>query len=557
MKNIFLKRCRKRTNFAKLFAKAMIPVVLITAVFSALLLWAVEFLIYRSAHEQFMDARANLRDAISGIDVSDQNADLIINSLEHNMSKLGYNIYARERYISDSYHSPNGVAFFVLFDEDGNIVVSSRERLWCLVKLDAEKKYIVSCDMDIPETEELYKELKKECGVENVTCNDIKSLYINTKELKMIPHEMNVAYYRQNGNRVSVKESKELTINTDMEGYELIEIKSNAWSSKNEPYPRASLIHFTGTDRELFESLLEKYKDKINMSAAYFSSENIDMFTSEDYSVDGVKMGDKKYCLISVFRIDGWTKPIRIQYFSVLALFFAAAAFIAALLCWKKNVFNRSMYAFEDYQRDLTNSLAHDLKTPLMAIGGYAENLLDGMLTDEEKTKYLNSIMNSVKYTDKIILDTLELNTLESRSGAKKEKFNLRELAEKSFEKYAPVLDENGIQLSFDGDCEVCADKTAVERIIENLVSNAVKYTEKGGSIKVAAGKKRISVTNTVGKKLDVSKIKQPFVKGDSSRSGMNGNGLGLAIADKTASHIGGKLSVSCSESEFTAELKL
>ena len=557
MKNVFLKRCRKRTNYAKLFAKAMIPVVLITAVFGAFLLGAVEFMIYRSAHDQFMDVRESLCDTISGIDLSDQNADLKINSFEHTLSMIGYNIYAREHYISDSYNSPKGTAFSVLFDEDGNIVVSSRERLWCLVKLEAEKKYDVSCDMDMPETEELYKELKKESGADKVTCNDIKSMYINTKELKMIPHEMNVAYYILDDDRISARESKELTINTDREGYELIEIKSNELMPKTEPYPRVSFIHFIGTDRELFESLLEKYNDKINMSANYFSSENIDMFTNEDYSVDGVKMGDKKYCLITVFRIDGWTHPIRRQYFSALALFFAAAAFIAALLCWKKNVFNRSMYAFEDYQRDLTNSLAHDLKTPLMAIGGYAENLLDGMLTDEEKTRYLNSIVNSVKYTDKIILDTLELNTLESRSGAKKEKFTLRGLAEKSFEKYAPMLDENGIQLSFDGDSEVCADKTAVERILENLVSNAVKYTEKGGSIKVAAGKKRISITNTVRDKLDVSKLKQPFVKGDSSRSGMNGNGLGLAIADKTAAHVGGKLNISCSETEFTAELKL
>ena len=193
MKNIFLKRCRKRTNFAKLFAKAMIPVVLITAVFGAFLLGAVEFMIYRSAHEQFMDARANLRDAISGIDVSDQNADLIINSLEHNMSTLGYNIYARESYISDSYHSPNGIAFSVLLDEDGNIVVSSRERLWCLVKLDADKKYIVSCDMDMPETEELYKELKKESGVDKVTCNDIKSMYINTKVMQTPTNNIFVA----------------------------------------------------------------------------------------------------------------------------------------------------------------------------------------------------------------------------------------------------------------------------------------------------------------------------------------------------------------------------
>ena len=564
MKNVFLKRCRKRTSFMKLFGKAMIIVVLMTAVFAVIMLAAMEFFIYRDAHDQFMLNRQEIISNIHSRDIDALGWERVMSITAHNLGLNRYDVSFKEHSLTDSYGSSEGAAFAVLLDENGEVAASSRKKFWVMVRFDAEEKYkdFYSCDLDIPETEELRNELERISeDWENILYMKVNSLYVDKENLRMVPHEVTVGFqkYADDGNKLIKEERKDIVINFEGEGYEFIEVKGTSMISNNteEPYPRASVAHYIGTDRGLFDSLLEKYRSKANMSSAYFDSENIGTFVNEDYSVDSIKIDGKKYCLITVCRIDGWTQPIRILYFSMLALFFAAAVFIAALLCWKKNVFNRSMYAFEDYQRDLTNSLAHDLKTPLTAIEGYAENLLDGMLTEEEKTKYLNSIVNSVRYTDKIILDTLELNTLESRSGNKKEEFGLREIGEKAFEKYKPILEENGIKLSFEGDSQVCADKKAVERIIENLVSNAVKYTEKGGSIKVAADKKHIAITNTVRKKLDVSKLKQPFVKSDSSRSGLNGNGLGLAIADKTASHIDGRLSVSCTDKEFTAELKL
>ena len=564
MKNTFLNRCRKRTSFKKLFGKAMIPVVLITAVFAVILLLAMEFFIYRDAHDQFMLNRQEMISNIHSRDVNTLGSGRLMSITAHNLGLNGYDVSIKEYSLTDSYGSSRGTVFGVLLDENGDVAASSREKFWVMIRFDADDKYkdFYSCDLDIPETEELRKELERISeDRENILYMKVNSLYVDKESLKMVPHEVTVGFqkYADDGNKLIKEEQKDITINFEREGYEFIEVKGTSMISKNtdEPYPRASVAHYIGTDCGIFDSLLEKYRPKANMSSAYFSSENIGTFVNEDYSVDSIKIDGKEYCLITVYRIDGWTSPIRSLYFRAVLIFFVFAAIIAALLCWRKDIFNRSMYAFEDYQRNLTNSLAHDLKTPLMAIEGYAENLLDGMMTEEEKTKYLNSIVNSVKYTDKIILDTLELNTLESRSGNKNEEFGLRQIGEKAFEKYKTILEENGIKLSFDGDSQVCADKKAVERIIENLVSNAVKYTEKGGIIKVAAGKKHISITNTVRKKLDVSKFKQPFVKGDSSRSGMNGNGLGLAIADMTAAHIGGKLSLSCSDKEFTAELKL
>ncbi len=564
MKNTFLKRCRKRTSFIKLFGKAMIPVILIAAVFGAMLLAVTEFFIYRDAHDQFMLNRQEICSNIRSRDIDAMGCERLMRITDHNLGLNGYDVSIKEYSLTDSYGSSEGAAFAVLLDENGDVAASSREKFWLMVRFDAEEKYkdFYSCDLDIPETEELRNELERISeDKENIQSIKVNSLYVNKETLRMVPHEVTVGFqkYADDGNKLINEEQKDMIINFEGEGYELIEVKGTSMMSKNtdEPYPRASVAHYIGTDSGLFDGLLEKYRSKANMSTAYFSSENVGTFVNEDYSVDSLKIDGKDYCLITVCRIDGWTSQIRSLYLRIVLLFFALAAVIAALLCWRKDMFNRSMYAFEDYQRDLTNSLAHDIKTPLMAIGGYAENLLDGKLSEEEQRNYLSSIISSVKYTDDIILNTLELNTLESRSGGKKEEFGLRKVFEKAFEKYMPILEENGIKLSFEGDSQVCADKAAVEKIIENLVSNAVKYTEKGGSIKAISGKKRISLVNTVSGKIDVSKLRQPFVKGDSSRNGMRGSGLGLAIADKAAAHIGGKLSLSCTDKEFTAELKL
>ena len=92
--------------------------------------------------------------------------------------------------------------------------------------------------------------------------------------------------------------------------------------------------------------------------------------------------------------------------------------------------------------------------------------------------------------------------------------------------------------------------------IVENLVSNAVKYTTENGTINAELDKKRLVITNTVAAKVDVKKLKQPFVRGDASRSNTQGSGLGLSLADRAAVMNGMVLKLACTDTEFRAELK-
>ena len=87
-------------------------------------------------------------------------------------------------------------------------------------------------------------------------------------------------------------------------------------------------------------------------------------------------------------------------YWLVVAIFGVIFLIFAMMWAWQKNVRNKSRYAFENYQRDLTDHLAHDIKTPLMAISGYSETVMNVKLTEEEKKEFLSSILDNVTFID-------------------------------------------------------------------------------------------------------------------------------------------------------------
>jgi signal transduction histidine kinase len=91
---------------------------------------------------------------------------------------------------------------------------------------------------------------------------------------------------------------------------------------------------------------------------------------------------------------------------------------------------------------------------------------------------------------------------------------------------------------------------------VENIISNAVKYTPENGVIKVEIDGRRLAVTNTVKGKVNVGNLTTPFVRGEEARSNPDGSGLGLSIAEQAAAMNGFSLKLSCTDEEFRAELR-
>jgi signal transduction histidine kinase len=242
----------------------------------------------------------------------------------------------------------------------------------------------------------------------------------------------------------------------------------------------------------------------------------------------------------------------------VLSLLFGAMTLFVLTLCIIRNAKNKAQYAFEDYQRALTNNLAHDLKTPLAVIGGYTENVLQMRQDCGEETEleYLRAIMKNVAYTDEIIRKTLLLSETEQVSKPNKTTFDAAALVQNLTEKYSAALKERGITLNVSGSASLTADEDLFTAAAENLISNAVKYTPDGGSIRITLSRKQLAVVNDAAEDIDTKNLTMPFVKGDKARSDKRSSGLGLSIAAAAAERSGFSLKLDCSGKQFTAVLR-
>ena len=208
----------------------------------------------------------------------------------------------------------------------------------------------------------------------------------------------------------------------------------------------------------------------------------------------------------------------------------------------------------EQYSENLT-SLTHELKTPLSVIIGYLETINLNNLSNKENQNYLD-IINAKTFQIRDLIDqTLKLAEIESLS-IQKISNDLHSLLEKSLDNYSILFKKKGIQLHIDisASREIFFDFTPndFDFILNNLLSNALKYTPAGKNVYVTA-KTQDNKTSIIIKdegigisQTDLDKITTKFFRADQSRnSETGGHGLGLAIVDKLLSKNGHKLEFS------------
>lgn len=210
--------------------------------------------------------------------------------------------------------------------------------------------------------------------------------------------------------------------------------------------------------------------------------------------------------------------------------------FIAALIISTQsyNLYKRRD-DLEKYRIETTNSLAHDLKTPLSIISGYAENLIENVHT-EKKDYYAANIQANVQRMDKIVLGMIELSKLESDSfKIKYEDVSLSEVCDKLINHYSPICDEKQIVINMEGDEVIKADFALMERVINNFFVNALEHTPNSGSINITINEDILEFYNSGSHipEKELTEIWKPYKKVDSSRSNTKGTGLGLSISSK------------------------
>ena len=245
----------------------------------------------------------------------------------------------------------------------------------------------------------------------------------------------------------------------------------------------------------------------------------------------------------------------------VLILFpYVAAAMYFAVIVSKevRKITEHEKRIHEEYDRNrnlMLSDIAHDLRTPMTTVAGYAKAIQDGMVTDPQKMdEYLSVIQAKSMRMNELINLLFEYVKLDSEGfHLDKKPLNLIELLRENAAMLYSDLEENGMELVIDLpelEWKVEADRLQMSRVVTNLLTNAMRHNDAGTTILVRADCEddmaRIVIADN-GKEIPPSvagHLFEPFAMGDESRNSKGGSGLGLSIAAKIVAMHGWKLSL-------------
>ncbi|MEG0071172.1 MAG: HAMP domain-containing sensor histidine kinase [Raoultibacter sp.] len=201
-----------------------------------------------------------------------------------------------------------------------------------------------------------------------------------------------------------------------------------------------------------------------------------------------------------------------------------------------------------ELERRLTTDVAHELRTPLMAIQSTVEAMVDGVF--EPNADRLETVNSEVQRLGRLVEALLKLSRLENRSSPmNKEIINVGELISGIIATHEAFVSDSGLTLVYEkeDDVFVCGDADMLRQATANLVSNAVRYTPEGGTItvKVAKGDLMASImVQDTGIGLSPEEIKMVFSRfwrADAGRDRASGGlGIGLAVVKEIVDRHGG-----------------
>ena len=220
----------------------------------------------------------------------------------------------------------------------------------------------------------------------------------------------------------------------------------------------------------------------------------------------------------------------------------------------------------EKQNRELVSNISHDLKTPITAIKGYVEGIMDGVAdTPEKMDKYIKTIYNKANDMERLINELTYYSGIDNnRIPYNFHRINVADYFGDCIEEVGLDLEQKNIELNYSNlaspDTVVIADPEQMKKVINNIISNSVKYMDKPhGVIDIRilneADSIRIEIEDN-GKGIaqkDLPKVFERFYRTDASRnSAQGGSGIGLSIVKKIIEDHGGYIWATSKEGEGT-----
>lgn len=209
----------------------------------------------------------------------------------------------------------------------------------------------------------------------------------------------------------------------------------------------------------------------------------------------------------------------------------------------------------DNMRKEFVADVSHELKTPITSIIGYTETLLEGDYDKETQIKFLNVIESESNRMAKLVSDLLTLSRYDNnKNNLEKADINLGDLTKKCLEKLNVEIEKKNHKIECFVTAEVPlvqADKFGLERVILNILTNAIKYTPQNGNIKIYVGfvynDAYIKVIdNGIGiPEKDLPRVFERFYRVEKARAReMGGTGLGLSIAKEIIEQNNGSINI-------------
>jgi signal transduction histidine kinase len=209
----------------------------------------------------------------------------------------------------------------------------------------------------------------------------------------------------------------------------------------------------------------------------------------------------------------------------------------------------------EGARRYLIAAVSHDLRTPLASIRAMVEAINDGVVADEATVgRYMQTIGGEVDRLSRLINDLFELSQIDAGAlTLRLESGSLHDLISDTLRSFGAQAAQRGVHLAGSVHAAlppVRMDGARVQRVLDNLVGNALRHTPAGGTVEIRAEEEGGAVRVTVQDSgpgvaaAELPRVFEPFYRGDESRSRAAGAGLGLTIARGIVELHGGTIGV-------------
>lgn len=227
------------------------------------------------------------------------------------------------------------------------------------------------------------------------------------------------------------------------------------------------------------------------------------------------------------------------------------------------NAMAQSLATLESSRRSFVANISHELKTPMTTISGFIDGILDGTIPPESQQHYLGIVSDEVKRLSRLVLSMLNLSKIEAgKLELKSNNFDISNMFFNILLTFEQMIDKKHIViegLDKVNSINVEADHDMIYQVIYNLVDNAVKFTDDGGSICVSVAEENdrvIAGIRNTGAGIpsdEVNMIFERFYKVDKSRSeDVKGAGLGLYLTKSIVEMHGGQIAARSKQGEYT-----